>query len=262
MKFKDFKADLKNNAKFDISNNADDFSVHSYLPYEKTKKVNYFHYAMVSLALLFLVGMGGFLYLNLNPVSYLQVEVNPSIELELNRFNRVIGVKNADDDIPMTDLYNDLKYNKLHVALHMIYLFYEEEGLSVNNNLYVLYGIDAEANRRDAISQIIIYSTPINVKTIVLAGDFNEVEFTSGTEAAIPMTPDGSFDYNNTNDDYIPNIEQGRSFSEIVADYEVSDLRLSLVIMIFNSNEEFSTESDFISLLNMEIYELYELYEK
>ena len=162
----------------------------------------------------------------------------------------------------MTDLYNDLKYNKLHVALHMIYLFYEEEGLSVNNNLYVLYGIDAEANRRDAISQIIIYSTPINVKTIVLAGDFNEVEFTSGTEAAIPMTPDGSFDYNNTNDDYIPNIEQGRSFSEIVADYEVSDLRLSLVIMIFNSNEEFSTESDFISLLNMEIYELYELYEK
>ncbi len=95
-----------------------------------------------------------------------------------------------------------------------------------------------------------------------MAGNFSEVEFKPGTEAAIPMTPDGGFDYNNSNDDYVPNIEQGRSFSEIVAEYEVSELKLSLVIMIFNGNEEFSTETDFIGLLNMEIYQLYDLYEE
>jgi len=260
MKFKDFKTDLKNNLKFDISNKAGDFSVHSYLPYEKSRRVNYFRYAMVSLAFLFLVGMGGFLYLNLNPVSYLQVEVNPSIELELNRFNRVIGISDREN----LDSFNEIniKYKSLDEALNLLYEFYETEGLGYENNLYILYGIDADASKRDEISQVIIDSKPNNVKPIVLAGNFSEVEFKPGTEAAIPMTPDGGFDYNNSNDDYIPNIEQGRSFSEIVAEYEVSELKLSLVIMIFNSNEEFSTETDFIGLLNMEIYQLYELYEE
>ena len=261
MKFKDFKAELKQNAKFTIANKVDSFSVKNYLPYNRENKTNYFRYAMVSLALLFLVGIGGFLYLSLNPVSFLQIEVNPSIELELNRFNRVIGVNNISQDTSLSDFDSSLKYKNLDDALNLLYEHYESEGLEIENNLYVLYGIDAEIDRRDKISQVILDSKPINVKTIVLAGSFSEVEFGSGTEAAAPMTPDGGFDYND-DIDLVPNIEQGRTYSEIIAEYEISDLRLSLVIMIFNNNEEYSSENDFINLLNMQIYELYELYEK
>ena len=263
MKFKEFKADLKENVKFNIVNNSDDFNVRSYLPFERKTTRNYFRYAVVSLALLFLVGMGGFMYLNLNPVSYLEMEVNPGLEIELNRFNRVVGITATNDDASSIETDLNLKYKSLDDALGLIYDYYIEEGLTVEDNLYVLYGIDAEMNNLEKINKVINDNLPVNVKPIVLVGNFNDINFSSSEEIASPMTPDGSFDYNNIEQgDIVPNIEQGRSYEEIIVEYEISDLRLSLVIMIFNEMDEFTTEADFISLLEMNISELYELYEK
>lgn len=264
MKFKEFKTDLKANAKFNIVNNSDEFNVRSYLPFERKTQRNYFRYAMVSLALLFLVGMGGLLYLNLNPVSYLEMEVNPGIELELNRFNRVVGISSTNDDSINIETDLNLKYKSLDDALALIYDYYIDEGLTVEDNLYVLYGIDADLSNLERINKVINENLPTNVKPIVLVGNFNDVNFSGGEEIASPMTPDGSIDYNNDigQDDIVPNIEQGRSYEEIIVEYEISDLRLSLVIMIFNEMDDYSTEADFISLLEMNISELYELYAK
>ncbi|PKK94533.1 MAG: hypothetical protein CVV60_05960 [Tenericutes bacterium HGW-Tenericutes-5] len=264
MKFKEFKTDLKANAKFNIVNNSDDFNIRSYLPFERKNQKNYFRYALVSLALLFLVGMGGFMYLNLNPVSYLEMEVNPGVEIQLNRFNRVVGVTATDSNANDIEAELNLKYKRLDDALVLIYDYYIDEGLTVEDNLYVLYGIDASLSNRETINTVINENLPNNVKPIVLVGNFSDVNFSSGEEIASPMTPDGSIDYNNDigQGEQVPNIVEGRSYEEIIIDYDISDLRLSLVIMLFNEMDDFTTEADFISLLEMNISELYELYEK
>lgn len=44
----------------------------------------------------FFCGTGGFMYIT--PVSVISIDVNPSIELEINRFDRIIHVKGYNQD--------------------------------------------------------------------------------------------------------------------------------------------------------------------
>lgn len=54
-------------------------------------------YAMVTVCLFLLVGMGGY-FVYRKPVSYISVDVNPSIELHINRFGRVVSTEAYNDD--------------------------------------------------------------------------------------------------------------------------------------------------------------------
>lgn len=54
-------------------------------------------YALVVICLFFLVGTGGYSVYR-KPVSYISVDVNPSIELNINRFGRVVSVEAYNED--------------------------------------------------------------------------------------------------------------------------------------------------------------------
>lgn len=54
-------------------------------------------YALVIAGLVCLIGMGGHLVYS-KPVSYISIDVNPSVELSLNRFGRVVSAEAYNDD--------------------------------------------------------------------------------------------------------------------------------------------------------------------
>lgn len=54
-------------------------------------------YAMVMICLILFMGAGGYSWYR-KPVSYISVDVNPSIELHINRFGRVVSTEAYNDD--------------------------------------------------------------------------------------------------------------------------------------------------------------------
>lgn len=75
--------------------------------------------AVVCTIALLAIGIGGNFWL-LEPVSYVSIDINPSMELALNRFDRVISVTayNPQGDELIKDL--PLKWKKYIQAIHMI----------------------------------------------------------------------------------------------------------------------------------------------
>ena len=61
--------------------------------------------ATVCAALAVFLGIGGFAFLG-TPVAYVSIDVNPSLELELNRLDRVIAVRALSDPGCGADFYS------------------------------------------------------------------------------------------------------------------------------------------------------------
>lgn len=71
-----------------------------YLEQQRHRRVNLHRapqYVMAAICLLFLLGVGGYLRYN-KPVSYISVDVNPSIELAINRYGKVISAEAYNGD--------------------------------------------------------------------------------------------------------------------------------------------------------------------
>lgn len=66
--------------------------------YTKTKNVKYHHFISISAAacLLVLLVSGGWLYLT--PTAKISIDINPSIELGVNRFDKVVSVNSYNED--------------------------------------------------------------------------------------------------------------------------------------------------------------------
>lgn len=85
--FDNIKADvtLKESTKqFVLTKRRNKVSLFSYLAFQKTFPI------AICIALVFVVGIGGYSWIQA-PVSYISIDVNPSIELALNRFDRVVS---------------------------------------------------------------------------------------------------------------------------------------------------------------------------
>lgn len=101
-------------------------STKQYLAQKRRKKqTSFFHLpvhqalAVVCTIALLAIGIGGNFWL-LEPVSYVSIDINPSLELALNRFDRVISVTayNPQGDDLIKDM--PLKWKKYIQAIHMI----------------------------------------------------------------------------------------------------------------------------------------------
>jgi hypothetical protein len=57
-------------------------------------------YAFAAAVLIFCIGIGGFIHAYTTPYSYVNLDINPSVEIAVNRFDHIINVKgmNADGD--------------------------------------------------------------------------------------------------------------------------------------------------------------------
>ena len=86
-------------ATYELKNNTCDFMKAEIAKREK-KSFSLRRYAVaVCMLLVILVGgFGGTYYLLMSPVSYISMDFNPSVELALNRFDKVINVKSYNQD--------------------------------------------------------------------------------------------------------------------------------------------------------------------
>lgn len=66
--------------------------------YPLQKRSLYRRWAAFAACLIFLIFLGGGCYLYFVPTAVISIDINPSIELEINRFNKVVQVKNYNKD--------------------------------------------------------------------------------------------------------------------------------------------------------------------
>lgn len=69
---------------------------------------------------LFLVVLGGGAWLYLAPTAYISIDINPSLELGVNRFDRIVSVKGFNDDGVRLAEQLDIKYMDYDDALEQI----------------------------------------------------------------------------------------------------------------------------------------------
>ena len=105
-------------------------------PKPKRKQVPYYRFASAAACMLFVLCIGIFSrQMYYTPVSYVSLDVNPSIEITLNRFDRVIKTKafNAEGESILSGLkLNNLNYNS---AVKTIVESITEQGYIVESGL-------------------------------------------------------------------------------------------------------------------------------
>lgn len=87
--------------------------------YTKAKTVNYRYLIPATACFLFIL-FGGFWWIYFTPTAEISIDINPSIELRVNRFDRVVGVSGYNDD--GRDLADslDIKYMNYADAVNLV----------------------------------------------------------------------------------------------------------------------------------------------
>jgi hypothetical protein len=87
---------------------------------EIAKKVPIYKYASMAASLLFVLFFGGVSYAYYTPVASVEVNINPSIELQVNRWDRIIKSIPLNDDGVTVLSSLDIKNKPLNVGLDLI----------------------------------------------------------------------------------------------------------------------------------------------
>ncbi|MGD9761204.1 MAG: hypothetical protein AB7U52_02070 [Candidatus Izemoplasmatales bacterium] len=250
MNIRQFKDNLKDSTEFKININSESIDYKSYLPEKRRKPILNFRYLSLITAVLVL---GLFTYLSFNPVTSLTMDINPSIEFKLSVFNRVVSVTglNASADEMLLDL--DLNYKKIDEAVALIYQYSEENDLTINDNVYVLFGIEDE-NKVDKLTEILNLSTTDRVKSIILAVESTENRsYIEIPTSAIPEYPIGdSGEIDSVTPDY--------NYYSLDVYPGVTDAKEELIYIIYMNHPESNNSEYLLYLYSLDLGMLYELY--
>jgi hypothetical protein len=251
MNIRQFKDNLKDSAEFKINVNSENIDYKSYLPEKRRKPILNFRYLSLLTAVLVL---GLFTFLSFNPVTRLTMEINPSLEFKLSIFNRVVSVRGYNSSAIEMIEELDLNHKKIDEAVALIYQYSEENNLTYNDNVYVLYGIE-DQGKVERLTEILNQSTTDNVKPIILAVDPDATRsFIETPESSVapefPMGDSGEIDttspeYNYIHYDTYPG---------------VSDAREELIYIIYTNHPESNNLAYLIFLYSLDLGELYALY--
>ncbi len=281
MKLRDFNKKLQKSAKFNIPNQSDKINFTDFIiPKEPIKKNIFIPRLLMSLSsLLLLLTLSFYLYLNFTPITTLTIDINPSIEVKLNSFNRVVNINGNTDD--SNDFVEALDARNMTVddLLESVYSQGIESGLFTEANAYALVGIysdtyEEELSLQEMISgitnivtlsilqhdseQIINdYYTTNRSSTNATQSDYNDLfdnDYTAGTDASeTPEVIAGSTDYTISIEPYTAYV-----YSNM---YQISQTKLYLVIDIYNMSDNYTTEDDFNYLIDLDIQNLITLYQ-
>lgn len=285
MKLKEFNKILNNSAKFNISNRSEEISLDNYVFQHNYKRKNTLKTFALTLSSIILVLIFSFyLYYNSTPYVVLTIDINPSIEVKLNRFNRVIEVSSLNDDALNFISDIDAKRMPLNDFLDLIY----EKGLEENyftdtkaNALIGIYGSTFSSENK--VLSLINESSKINSLSILYHSENQESMFNIDSGENDESVLSSIIDYYNNKSgeivsseydgDYVlevPNTRDSIEFStlpvteeEFIAlanDLDISITKLNIVRFIFENSTDYTTISDFIELANSDISDLIELY--
>ncbi len=286
MKLKEFNKILNDSAKFNISNRSEEISLDNYVFQRNYQRKNTFKTLALTLSSIIIVLMFSFyLYYNSTPYVVLTIDINPSLEVKLNRFNRVIEVSSLNEDALNFVSDIDAKKMPLNDFLELIY----EKGIEENyftdteaNALIGIYGSSYDSENR--VLSLINETSEINSLSILYHSQDQEAMFNiesgENDESILSSIIDYyndrsseiiSSEYDGDNVLEVPSIGADsiefsgllvteEEFISLANDLDISITKLNIVRFIFDNSSDYTTVSDFIELATSDISDLIKLY--
>lgn len=272
MKLKDFNKTLKESSEFKIDKTSNDIDIEAFVINENYKvPVSFKKIAYSAMSVLIVFIFSFYLYIRLTPVSTLTIDINPSLEIELNRFNRVVNISGSDQEsLDFIDELN-VKNKTIENLMDIIYSKGLENGYFTDSEAYALVGVYADNIEQETkLDTLVNQYLNITFLTITLHQDINisNVEFNNGIEDYRPETTtesalDGANDSNDQpgaildREDYTNlTIDE---FNELLEELDISVTKLTIILDIYNYYPEYSID-DLSLLADMSISELIILY--
>lgn len=274
LNFKDFNSKLKDSAQFNIKNRCQDIAVGDYISEApqgfKSHRLNRLALSALSMAFIMIIAFS--VYLNLKPISVLTIDFNPSIELELNRFNRVVGIKAANTDAQAFIAQLDYRNKKIDDVVESIYDLGVEEAYFTEDEAYMLVGIYGEDFKKEnkisailadlsqitfltltehsnrEINQLVVGEMQIYYRATTTQEPANAIDASDG----YTVTMDETLTYNDG--DVVNNLEV------LATDYQVSQAKINIAVQIYSAYDTYTTQADFAALVSMDISDLIILY--
>ena len=261
MKLNEVKNLVKDSTQVNINNRLNKIDVSSYLKKE-TPSRSFLNlkvvYTFASLIILFIVAIS----INMinTPTTTLTFDINPSIEVKLNTFNKVVSVEAINQDGYAFIDALDYKNKSIDELLTEIQLVGTELGYFETSEAFMLVGVyaddyDAESKVVDILDSSIFF----NCLTITQHYEtdqlrLNDIDYDSYFETMFSrvesnesITQEGSADYQDTN-----SLDEPASPQIDYSGY--SEVKLLIVQSLINETDY--TQADLLTLLDLPISEL------
>ncbi|HOO44085.1 MAG TPA: hypothetical protein PKU69_03345, partial [Bacillota bacterium] len=229
---------------------------------------------MSMVALVFVMVLSFYVYLFVTPVTTLTIDINPSLIVTLNTFDRVVEVKGVDSESEA--FISGLKLKNRTVGDFMQIILDEAviDQYSSGEEGYWLIGIYGEnLDSEENLQQLIPNNDSLTTLTILQHGftSFSLENITFKSEVAtgeLDSAPENNTDWPIDQGSDIGDLNPAMdtitvSDSELYAIAEnegISQTKLVVAIDIFNRSDDYTTESDFTELISMDIETLIQIY--
>ncbi|MBI9008640.1 MAG: hypothetical protein JEZ05_01300 [Tenericutes bacterium] len=272
MKLNEFKKELKDSVQFNINNRMNEIKVASFIQddYVQLRKPFPRKMAFSALSLVFILIIGLFINLSVKPVTSLSIDINPSIVVDLNVFNRVVSISGTNQD--GLEFIEDIQYKNKRVedVIHNIYNTGLEKEYFTESEAYMLIGVYSEDYKTEVklgdifneITEVQILSIFLHSETVsesilnsVVSGAQDSVDYMTDiptVDSSIPEGLDPGITYKA--------FDSSDDVTALANSYQISQTKMVLVIDVFNESDTFVTENDFQYLVDLDIASLIELY--
>ncbi|XMB72409.1 hypothetical protein RJI07_00535 [Mycoplasmatota bacterium WC30] len=276
MKLKEFNGILIKSAQFNIKNHSENISIDDFIMRNefvpKRSYLGKIAYSLTSLVIIFLLTF--FIYVRMTPVTTLTIDINPSFEVELNAFDRVVSITGLDDEA--TTFLDSIKAKNKKVD-DLVELFYEkgiEDGYFSENEAFMLVGVFSSDYQSELeIGDLLTNFTKVTFLTVFLHLETDQLYLTAESSSTTNPTASESIDsdYGSSgldnmdaidmpegilDDSENPDVTSNVPISVYASEFDVSQARLAITIEIFNSNSEYDTLEEFEALLDLSIEDL------
>lgn len=295
MKFREFKSMMKDQASLQVPYHQEFVEKMSLFEIDVTEKASYTPYIRkivlsFSSFVVILVAFFGYLT-SLRVVDIVTIDVNPSIEININPFGRVVSVVPQNQDAIELVAQLDHQKGDLGTILIDIYESSIELGYTSSDNTFLLLGIDSksyesELSISDKINSIYI-EYPITmlslskhsaVEYVYYSGfvDDSRAEGSNyesifaqddilSTTTMIDQIPDATDTPAYDSEYYASKIAEfeamsSEDFTDLAQSLDISEAKLQLVLSIFFYYPQYQIQSGIVTLSEMSLQTLIPLY--
>lgn len=283
MKIRNFKKIIHDSARFEISDRRNDVPVGDFvIASTPTRHVGrWFPIALkTALTVSFLFLLSLYVYLRVTPVTTLTIDINPTIYIRLNAFDKVVSyvAPNAESEEFIAELH--LKNDSVATVMAKVYDRANELGYVTESNVFALVGIysidyETEMNLKTVIDNASGFTTlallnhevggvlattssiSIMYSQYISSNDFATEESSAELDDFSPISGDAA---DGTVWFYIDDTYT-YSIGSTVDMEDISATRLALVAEIFLTSDDYDSEDDFNNLMAMDIASLISIYD-
>ncbi len=260
MKIKEFNHLLKNDVKFNIPNNSEKIDVARYIrgPIYRSRRFSFRTAILTFSVLVFAFVMSAYVYINLDSVATVSIDINPQLKVDVNAFNRITKVYAENSDArELIDNVN-LKHKAIDKAIMAIYEYENENKALDNYKMYLLLGIYSDDNdEKEKLDNLLLFDDT-KIESIKFDNLISETRYTHLESSGTLDSNDGVTDssgYQEGAANYYPTI-----FETSADDLNISEAKFALIIAIINGDNQYSTYDDVVNLADYSLDDLFPLY--